>query len=93
LSLEHSPARSRPQGGTSKRRERNPWARPDDLADRFLSREEAAGYLGLTISALANDVVHGRLAIPYHRFGQLVRYRRSELDRWAEARRKREVPA
>jgi excisionase family DNA binding protein len=90
LSLEHSPTRSRSQGGTSKRK----WPYPnfDELNDRFLSREEAALYLGLTVEALARDVVNGRLGVPYHKFGQLSRYRRSELDEWAEAQRRRGMP-
>jgi excisionase family DNA binding protein len=75
----------RPQGGAGRRTTPNPIFA--DLADRFLSREEAAAYLGLTVSALAHDVVHGRLGIPRHKFGLSVRYRRSELDRWAESRR------
>ena len=90
MSLEHSPARSRPQGGSSRRK----WSYPsfDELDDCFLCREEAAKYLGLTVAALARDVVNGKLGIPYHRFGQLSRYRRSELDAWAEAQRRRGMP-
>ena len=91
LSLEHSPIRSRPQGGSSKRT--RPYPSFADLNDRFLSRDEAAQYLGLTRAALARDVVNGKLGIPYHRFGQLSRYRRSELDDWAEAQRKRGMVA
>jgi hypothetical protein len=88
LSLEHSPVRSRPQGGTSKRRQ--PQPRFDDLgSDRFLSREEASAYLGLTTSALEHDVVRDHLQIPRYHFNQLVKYRRSELDAWAAERRRR----
>jgi excisionase family DNA binding protein len=83
LSLEHDPARSRPQGGSAKRKHQ-----PDfDFPDRFLSREEAARYLGLPVSALEHDMVRGHLKIPVHKFGQLCRYRLSELDRWAETNR------
>jgi excisionase family DNA binding protein len=89
LSTATAPA-ARPQGGTSKRK----WGYVNfnELGDRFLSREEAALYLGLTVAALARDVVNGKLAIPYHRFGGLSRYRRSELDAWAEQQRKRGMP-
>jgi excisionase family DNA binding protein len=84
LSLEHSPTRQAKQTGA-----KDPWTRRDpNLADRFVSRREAAEYLGLTTSQLAHDVVHGRLGIPYHRFGQRARYRLSELDAWAEEQRR-----
>jgi hypothetical protein len=77
----------RPQGGSKKRRQPQPNF-GDLIADRFLNREEASAYLGMTVSALAHDVVHGRYGIPYHRFGNMVRYRRSELDAWAAERRR-----
>ena len=80
MSLEYSPARETTARSTPKRRE-------FPLSDRFLSRREAAEYLGLSPSQLAHDVVHGRLGIPYHRFGQRARYRISELDTWAERHR------
>jgi Helix-turn-helix domain len=75
VSIEHSPAGQRGNG------------RRHDIADRFLSRAEAADYLGLTTSQLAHDRCHGRLGVPMHKFGQRTRYRLSELDRWAESRR------
>jgi excisionase family DNA binding protein len=96
LSLEHSGARlvgaNRGSAGKSKR---NPWAgtSPPDLADRFLSRREAAAYLNLTVSQLAHDVVHQRLKIPYYKFGLRAKYKRSELDAWAERNRRQAGPA
>ena len=72
MSLEHSPARTRPQGGASKR---HAPPRFDDLPDSFLSREEAAHYLGMVVSALEHDAVRQHLGIPYYSFGQLGKYR------------------
>jgi predicted DNA-binding transcriptional regulator AlpA len=81
MSLEHSPARSD-----------NPWrSRGQPLADRFLSRAEAAEFLGLSESLLASDVVTNKFKIPRHKFGnRVVRYRLSELIAWAEGQK---VPA
>jgi hypothetical protein len=82
VSLEHATQRQSSAHSTSN-------GRAPDLSDRFVSRREAASYLGLTVSQLAHDVVHGRLGIPYHRFGQRATYRLSELDQWAEGCRRR----
>ena len=75
---------SRPQGGASKRH-----APPKlDFDDRFLSREEAAAYLGMVKCALEHDACRQHLGIPFYRFGQLAKYRKSELDEWAAERRR-----
>lgn len=48
----------------------------------YLSREEAARLLGVTVHWLANT---GRqIGVPSYRFGGAVRYQRAELTRWAE---------
>ena len=52
--------------------------------DRWLSRVEAAAYLGLAPQSLAHDVVTRKLGVPYAKFGNLARYRLSELIAWAE---------
>jgi excisionase family DNA binding protein len=54
-------------------REASPW----------LTRGEAATYLGVPESRLEKDAAkNGRHEIPVHRDGALVRYHRGELDRW-----------
>jgi hypothetical protein len=84
LALKTTNQRKRPQGGASKRH-----APPQlDFDDRFLSREEAAHYLGMVVSALEHDAVRQHLGIPFYKFGQLTKYRRSELDEWAAERRR-----
>ena len=89
MSLEHSPARSRPQGGTSRRSGLIPTSTNSTIASSAVRKRHV---LRLDREALARDAVNGKLGIPYHRFGQLSRYRRSELDTWAEAQRRRGIP-
>jgi hypothetical protein len=40
------------------------------------------------VGALAQDAVRGHLGIPSYRFGQLSKYKFSELEAWAAAHRK-----
>lgn len=63
-----------------------PESRPS-FAEERMTRQEAAGYLGLSFSTLENDVVTGRLGVPFYRVGRKPLYRRSDLDAWLEARR------
>jgi hypothetical protein len=49
----------------------------------WLTRAQAAAYLGVPESRLARDTAkNGRHAFPVHHDGALVRYHRDELDRW-----------
>jgi excisionase family DNA binding protein len=47
-------------------------------ADEWLSTEQAASYLGLSVGHLHN--LKGK--VPSHKVGGRRRYRRSELDAW-----------
>jgi hypothetical protein len=47
-----------------------------------LTREEAAQFLGVSISMLSVDVVTGRHHIPYFKVGRRVVYSRSQLEEW-----------
>lgn len=49
--------------------------------------KQAANYVGLKPSTLENDRCTHRLRIPYYKIGRKAYYRRSDLDRWIEARR------
>jgi hypothetical protein len=82
VSLEHNhPVREeRPKRG------RRPPEIGLDVTDRWLTRRQAAEYLGLEPQTLAHDAVHGRLAVPYAKFGRVCRYRLSRLVEWSEAR-------
>jgi predicted site-specific integrase-resolvase len=52
----------------------------------LLSREEAAGYLGVNPRTLANWSCTGRYALPVVKIGRLAKYRRRDLDRFIVAR-------
>ncbi len=57
-------------------------------ATEYLSRDEAAEYLGgLRPQTLASWAVSGRHDLPFVKIGKLVRYRRDDLDSWLAARR------
>ena len=52
----------------------------------FFDTRRAAGYLGLSHRTLDGYRVSGD-GPAFHRFGNRVRYRRSDLDEWAANRR------
>ena len=54
---------------------------------KYLSTREAAEYLGLSPRTLDRYRVSGDGPV-FHRFGGRVRYTRSDLDAWAEQRRR-----
>ena len=56
-------------------------------APRLLTREEAAGFLGLSPQTLANWAHTGDGGIPFIRVSRrAIRYRMSDLERWLQAR-------
>lgn len=54
--------------------------------DTLLSTQEAAEFLGVSTSFLANDRVTRRHGIAYLKVGRLVRYRQSVLCAWLDSR-------
>ena len=46
----------------------------------LLTREEAAEYLGISKSTLANWACTRKFTIPYCRVGRSVRYRKSDIE-------------
>lgn len=50
----------------------------------FLTRRQAGEYLNVSPGWLAN-IANSPAAPPHCRFGRAVRYRRADLDAWAEA--------
>lgn len=46
----------------------------------LLTRKEAAQYLGVSSSTLANWASKKTFELPYFRVGKAVRYRKSDLD-------------
>ncbi|MDD5384548.1 MAG: helix-turn-helix domain-containing protein [Gallionella sp.] len=48
------------------------------------NREEAASYLGISPSTLANWACTKKYKIPYFKVGRSVRYRQSDLDAFVQ---------
>ena len=83
MSLEHSPARQ----AAPRKRGRKPRAISVDIfADRWLTPDEAAAFLGVAVQSLAHDRVSGDLGIEYAKFKHSCRYKLSTLQAWSEAR-------
>jgi excisionase family DNA binding protein len=55
-------------------------------ANRLLSREEAAEYLGVKPQTLAVWAITGRYQLPMVRVGRRVKYRQGDLDSWLKKR-------
>ncbi len=50
----------------------------------LLTRREAAAYLGISTSTLANWACTKKYSIPYFRVGRSVRYRKNILDEFIQ---------
>lgn len=58
---------------------------PDTSAER-MTRRQAADYLGVSKSFLAQDAMTGRHGVPFYKIGaRMVWYVRGELDAWMTA--------
>ena len=53
---------------------------------QLLNAEQAAAYHGVAKQTLHNWRSSGRYRVPCLRVGRLVRYRKTDLDRWLEGR-------
>lgn len=56
------------------------------VSDPLLTRAEAAEYIGVKPTTLAAWALTGRYDLPVVKVGRLVRYHKSDLDRWLEGR-------
>lgn len=56
-----------------------------NITSPMLNREDAAKYLGISSSTLANWACTRKFNIPYFRLGKAVRYRKSDLDAFIES--------
>lgn len=56
------------------------------VSDPLLTRAEAADYIGVKPTTLAAWALAGRYDLPVVKVGRLVRYRKSDLDRWLQRR-------
>lgn len=50
----------------------------------LMTQAQAAKYLGTTVGTLNSWRHYGRNTIPYVRWGNRIRYRKSDLDTWIE---------
>lgn len=55
-------------------------------SEKLLTRVQAAEYLGIKPQTLAAWTSLNRYDLPFVKVGRLVRYRRSDLDRWLASR-------
>jgi predicted DNA-binding transcriptional regulator AlpA len=58
-----------------------------EIASSFVSPEQAARYLGVSRSWLAQLRVRGE-GPPYHKFGKVVRYQLGNLQEWTDDRKR-----
>ncbi|GAB2898609.1 hypothetical protein GCM10027046_30650 [Uliginosibacterium flavum] len=54
--------------------------------DELLDEKQAANHLTVSPGTLSVWRSTGRYALPFFKVGRMVRYRRSDLDAWLEAR-------
>jgi len=54
-------------------------------ADAFLSEDEAARVLNISVRTLQRWRQDGRSGLPFRRFGGLVRYSMRDIEAWATA--------
>ena len=54
----------------------------------LMTRPQAAEYLGVAHQTLSLWACTGRHDLPFIKIGRNVRYRRSDLDAWLDARRR-----
>ena len=59
----------------------------NDNAPHYMSTREAAAFLGLSPRTLDRYRVSGEGPV-FHKFGSSVRYGRTDLESWAQARRR-----
>ncbi len=54
---------------------------------KIFTREQAAEYLGLPKRRLDDWAWNKRQELPYMKMGKLVRYLKSDLDKWLESKK------
>ncbi len=68
-----------------------PIGEHDEIESPWLLRKEAAAYPRLSLSTLAHMACDGH-GPRYFRVGRLTRYRKVDLDAWAESRCRETLP-
>lgn len=52
--------------------------------DEWLTRKEAAKFLGMSHHTLANWALDDSISLPYYKVGKMVRYKKSDLIAFQE---------
>lgn len=61
------------------------------LLDNYISIEEAAEYLGVSVITVRGWIKRKELELPSHKIGKLWKFKRSELDEWVKSGRSANV--
>ncbi len=56
----------------------------EDYIDRWISIEDAAGYLGVNKDTIRNWIKQEK-GVPAHKIGKQWKFKRSELDDWVKS--------
>jgi len=64
---------------------------PHDMAERWLSVAEIAGYLGVKRDTIYKWV--GRKGMPAHKVGRLWKFKQDEIDGWVRSGKASELAA
>lgn len=56
----------------------------EEHEDKWISLEEAAGYLGVNKDTIRNWIRKDK-GIPAHKIGKMWKFKRSELDSWIKS--------
>lgn len=59
----------------------------NEIKSQLLDQKMAAAYLGTTVASMNSLRYQGKLPIPFVKFGNRVKYQRSDLDLWIEQNR------
>ena len=60
------------------------------VKERLMTMHEVAEYLQCSLSTVRRWVARGK--VPHYRMGKMIRFRRSELDRWLDTYREGDWP-
>ncbi len=52
--------------------------------DEYLSPKQVAEILGMKLGGVYNQVAKGMIGIPYYRFGKLIKFKKSDVEKYLE---------
>ena len=57
----------------------------ETILDNYISIDEAAAYLGVSIITVRSWLKKEEIDIPAHKIGRLWKFKKSELDEWVKS--------